>query len=286
MLKKFKKINWKSLIVTILGIAILLAIVAGTVALIRRDTKTISSFEFKRGALDENGEYVKSDKSIYTENAFDCIGLRVEPDFEFNGTYDVFYYDYNGHFIEKVAGLKNIYDVDYPLAKMARIVIHPEIPADVKAADFKIKFWEVNSYANDIKITVDKDQEWKYETLNLYNADTVVEGLSFVGVHVGDNLSEYLQQDVLGSKATENIRIEYENYDVFVRYNEIRDVTTCGIALTSEDVVTAVVWHNCSDAAEGEWVKLTIEVPEDSGSEYLKVRLPDTAECYIFGYND
>lgn len=304
MFKKLRKIKLKNIIVTILGIAILLGSVAGVVALVRRDTKTISSLEFKRGALDENGAYVESDKSIYTENAFDCIGLRVEPDFEFNGTYDVYYYDYDGNFVEKKLGLTKVYDEDFPLAKMARVVIHPEIPADVKAADFKIKFWEINSYANDLKITVDRSQEYLYsECVNLYSESGVTLNKSFKpyteaqpGEYNSLELTDVSDSEFPG-KLSNKVLVDgsYKKYDIFV-YLEIGEgrwpVTALfdgnGKVLRNADNTYAVDIVNAQAVIKPIWVKMTVEVPELESYDgvHLMVSMPDDSDCYIFGYND
>ena len=140
---KFKKrINWKGIISAVLTVATLLGVAAGITAFVKNDTKTISSLTFKRGDLDENGDYIASETAIYTKDAFECIGLRVEPDFEFKGTYDVCYYDCDERIIEKISGLSGIYDEDYPRAEIARVVIHPELEEDQE----KISFYQVNMY--------------------------------------------------------------------------------------------------------------------------------------------
>ena len=135
---------------------------------------------------------------------------------------------------------------------------------------------------------MDKNQKYKYETFNLIESVEVIEGMSWEGpeVKVGADLREHIEENVSGSKATEKIAVKYDNYDIFVRYGEMAQVYTVGVALTADDIITAEISHDCRDSAKGEWVKLTIEVPEDSDTEYLRVRLPSTAECYIFGYND
>ena len=140
MAKKFKKANWKKILCAILVCLVGITALGGIATLARDKTKSIGVTAFKRGDLNENGAYVESDQSIYTEEAFNCIGLRVAPDFECNSTFDVYYYDYNGNFIESKLGLSDVYDEDSPLAKTARIVIHPQIPKDTNKKDFKISF--------------------------------------------------------------------------------------------------------------------------------------------------
>ena len=163
--KTFKKINWKKVLSGILAVIVCITAISGIAALAKNDTKTISSTAFECGALDDNGKYVKSDQSIYTKEAFGCIGLRVAPDFESNATYDVYYYDSNDTLVEIKSDLTGVYDEDYPLhmATKARIVIHPEVPSDFDEDDFKISFYEVYSYANKFEITVNKKQDYVSE---------------------------------------------------------------------------------------------------------------------------
>ena len=141
---KFKlKEKTKSIIKTVavvLGIAMILGLVVGFLG---NDRKTISSTEFKRGDLDANGQFVESDVAIYTKDAFSCDGLRIEPAFESNLTYDVYYYDVNGTLLASKTNLEGLFEEDFPMADRARVVIHPEKPADVKASDWTIRFWEI-----------------------------------------------------------------------------------------------------------------------------------------------
>lgn len=158
--KTKSKIKTVVLVIVILGI--LATAVAGVVALSKKETKTISSFSFSRGALDENGEYIASEQSIYTKEAIDCNGLRIVPDFEAKMTYDVYFYTKDDVFMEAEKGLKGVYDDEgegpSEMYAKARIVIHPEIPEDVKTEDFKIKAVDIFGYANGLVITVDKEQ--------------------------------------------------------------------------------------------------------------------------------
>ena len=290
MSRNFKpKGKWRSIIAAVVVIGLIIASCAFVASFTKKETKTIGAGVFLRGDLDSNGVYVESSQSLYTKEAFGCRGLRIEPDFEFQGTYDVYYYDYNGHFLGSETDLDAIYDVDYPVAKLARVVIHPAIPDDVKEKDFKINFWEVYGYAKNLKITVDKDQEWKYETDNLYDSVDIIEHMSFTDQTVGTNYTEsVVSGDNLQSKVTEKIAVEYNTYDIYVKYAEIREFWTFGIAATAGDIITATECHACLDAEVGEWVMITLEIPEDSPygeTDHIRVRLPLTAECYIYGYN-
>jgi hypothetical protein len=288
-----RKINWKSILSATLAVVILVGCAAGITALVRKDTKTISSLAFKCGDLDENGVYTPSETAIYTKEAFDCIGLRVEPDFEFNGTYDVYYYDYNGNFLEKRVDLVDIYDEDFPLAKMARIVIHPEIPEDVDKDDFKVKFYEVTKYANLLKITVDKDQDYLYDSsINLYNEDAVEEGKTLYSTTTNKCNTVILTENG-GAKTTESLDIRnddgsymFEKYDVYVKVL-VPAKSNLHVVVGAEDgTEVEAIYKDLLNLQVDSWVKVTIEMPDSNDADHLRVSLPFDAECYIFGYND
>ena len=282
-----RKSKLKSILCGVLVVATLIGACAGIAAFAKKDTKTISSSLFSRGDLDENGIYVESDKSIYTKEAFGCIGLRVEPDFESKVSYDVYYYDYDERLIEARKGLSSVYDEDYPLAQYARIVIHPEIPSDVSEKDFKINFYEVYGYANDLNITVDKKQDYLYDNCeNLYIETLAIQDKTFdSSVHTG-----YVElEDSEYAKVSNEIAItgEYNTYDVYIRRSETSDIFLVSvIAASSDDKILVREAFDLKDLNAGEWCKMTIEVPEYEGDMYLIARMPKDAECYIFGYND
>ena len=280
----FKKIKWKNLLISILGIAIILVIVAVVVALARRDTKSISASAFERGALDAQGVYVKDEQAIYTKEAFECRGLRIAPDFEFDGTYDVYYYDEVGKILDSKTGLKGIYDEDYPFATHARVVIHPTpvVKDGKKASDFKIKFWEVAKYAKMLDITVLRDQIGPYETTNLYNDDIVQMNKSF---DQGTWVSPIQIVDSEFDKVVGAIPVDCDTYDIYVR-NSGEYVDSSINAVITDAGLNVFERENMSCKFNGEWQLITISVPNDAeGDLSLYVRMPAGSECYIFGYN-
>lgn len=281
------KSKWKNLLCGVLVVLTIFGACAGLAVLSKKDTKEIGAGAFTRGALDENGIYVASEQSIYTKEAFGCIGLRVEPDFEAQATYDVYYYDSNGRMIESVKGLDGIYDEDYPLAQYARVVIHPEIPDGVLARDFKIGYFDVRGYAKDFTITVNKNQNYLYKnSLNLYVEDNATVGSAF---DIASKLDTLALTENANAKVTEEIAIsgEYEKYDIYVRCSEVKDVTlVAAVATTADNKFVVREGINIEDLNAGEWCKLTIEVSEAEEAAYLRATMPVDAECYIFGYND
>lgn len=290
MAKYRRKLNMKGLISAIAVVAIVLGSLAGVVALTRNESKTISSTTFTRGALDSNGEYIESTQSIYTKDSFDCIGLRVEPDFEFKGKFDVYYYDKDNRLVEVKTGLVEVYDEDFPLAEKARVVIHPEIPADVKKDDFKIAFYEVYKYARQVKITVNKDQTTLYDFVNLFVEENATSGVSVKSELKAGTKFEISESAASGLMITDKIAVteDYEKFDVFVRCTSVTSgMRTIGVfATSSEESLVASHNFNMGDVNDGEWVKITYEVPNSDEGIYLRVLLPVDADCYIYGYGD
>ena len=187
MKKKFRRIKWKQVLLYVLISALTLAAFAGIGSLFNRDTKTISSGVFSVGALDQNGKYVESDLSIFTEDLIECKGLCIEPDFkQVTGTFQVFYYGEDKAFIgatEVLNAADGVYTRgdDFGAAVYCRIMITPEVPTDDEGnqvEDYKIRFWNVRGIANDYTITVDKDQTAD-DTVNLFLADASMNGKKY-----------------------------------------------------------------------------------------------------------
>ena len=131
-MKKFKSFKLDKIISIILVFVLAITTFGVASSLLSKKTKTVSNLEFKVGAVNEQGEYVNSTKSIYTENLIECQGLSIEPDFEATGTFQVFYYSDSKAFIGKTdtlnasSGVYNKGD-SFVAAKYCRIVITPNI---------------------------------------------------------------------------------------------------------------------------------------------------------------
>ena len=282
---KFKKNSkFKKILCVVLVIGAVVVIGALVSSLARNDDKTVRSSEFSVGALDENGKYVEDKQSIYTKDAFECVGLRIEPDFEADLTYDVYYYDANEKLLEAKVGLTEVYDEDFPLAKLCRVVIHPAIPEGETAKDFKISWNEVKSFAKQVKITVDKNQDNRYsDSVNLYAAENAQLGKTF-----NAEASTVALTDDASFKVSENITVsgDYEYYDVYVKKTASAASHAAVVIAASEgDTILERELCSLSDVNNGEWRKITIKVPELEGAAYLLIRIPSDAECYVYGYN-
>jgi hypothetical protein len=167
-MKRLKRINWKGLIAAILTIGAVVGIVGGIAVGLSKDTKTLSKGIFEVGALDSKGGHVKADDKLYTPDLFECRGMVIEPDFEFDGTYSVYLYNRNKELLNVYENQTATFRVSDELVCYARVMITPVAPTDKE--DFKIKFWNKRSYASVLDITVLKDQSAKF--LNLFDAET------------------------------------------------------------------------------------------------------------------
>lgn len=282
---KFKKNSkLKKIVCAVLVIASVFALAVGVSAFAKNDTKTIGASAFSVGSLDENGKYVENKQAIYTQNAFECIGLRIAPDFEAKLTYDVYYYDYNEKLIEAKIGLTEVYDEDFPLAKLCRVVVHPAIPEGETARNFKIDFFEKYKFANELKITVDKNQNYLYsDSVNLYVAENAQLDKTF-----NSDVNTVTLTDSTGVKVSEEITVtgDYDYYDVFVKKtSEEASNIAVVIADGEENTILARELADLGEINVGEWCKITISVPDFENGAYLLVRMPSASECYVYGYN-
>ena len=154
-----KKRKFKAIISTFLCLALLGGAVFGVTKLLKNDSDTveIKSSAFAVGALDEDGKYVENKQTLYTKEMFRCDGLTVELEKDCKSTYQIFFYDEDGDFIEATEVLSEDFEEDIADGAVnARVMITPEIPEDKTAEDFKINFFTKYSYLKGITITVNK----------------------------------------------------------------------------------------------------------------------------------
>lgn len=169
----------KTWIYVIIGL-LLCAIVGGCVyAFVGTDDKdktvNISASEFSLGGLNDKGEYIETKESIYTKDAFKCQGLTVTPEFESQVTYQIFFYDELGEFVNKTASLEKAYRDDIPAgAYYARIVITPNKDEDGSAIELNV--FKVSKYAKQITITVNKEQKTFIEEIKSLDNQAVLFG--------------------------------------------------------------------------------------------------------------
>lgn len=184
-MKRETKNKIKKGLTAVLAVGILAGAAAGGKALYdysKEDLKTINPV-FHVGGLDDNGEYVDTDQSLYSE-LFEAKGLNIELDFESDIKYNLFFYDedmnylcntYNadgiGHSEDKKS-LESDYDSGiFVSANYARIMITPkwtnvEIPEDKTEEDVKVVKWSnILTFTSQMEVKVFKNQEFDYKDL-------------------------------------------------------------------------------------------------------------------------
>lgn len=249
---KNKKL-WKNIGIGCLTGALCLGAVAGLSALAKNaeeDTKVIKP-KYEIGALTGTGRYLETEESIYTKDAFECDGLDIELDFRSNVSYMVYFYDTENEFLSATSKLTANYDETQTPEKadFARIVITPK-------DDNKISWYEINGYANQLTISVNKEQT-PYVAKNFYELDSTTIGKEFkitngVGEYV-DNPTFYHSKwfDV---KAGETYLIGLE--DTFVASNQ---VGMFNLKKSDGTYTTSVRFDfNCTNSGEMLWEEFTI----------------------------
>lgn len=138
---------------------LLIAISVGALTVLftpKEETKNkVSDFSFSVGSIGTDGKYVKSDKSIYTKDPISALGLEITPDYTFQGTYQVFYYDGEDNFLyssDKLSGYYTSENVSFSLGAdshyiYARIMVMPTLEKDEK-----INMFEPAIYARGLTI--------------------------------------------------------------------------------------------------------------------------------------
>ena len=130
MTRRYKNKKLSGIISFVLALVLFVGSIIGITAIANKKTKSVGSTAFKVGGINDNGEYVKTDTSIYTKDYIECQGLTIEPTFEAIGEYRVFYYDAEKQFMgatETMNASSGSYSKNdtYRFAKYCRIMITP-----------------------------------------------------------------------------------------------------------------------------------------------------------------
>ena len=153
-----KKRKMKKTLVAVVSVLLLIATVAGLGTLFGSQTKKIGSSAFSVGGLDDKGEYIEQNYTIFTKELIECQGLEIEPDFMSTSSYRVYLYNSEKKLIEATQELTGNYKLKNTLAQYCRIMI---IPEDSTKKDFSISWFEVRGIADDLTIKVNRKQNFK-----------------------------------------------------------------------------------------------------------------------------
>ena len=258
-MKVFNKINfrkgwWKPVIAAILCIGVIVGAGFGIASLVKPDKvdnlltySTLSITKFRVGGLDGNGNYMNTDQSIYTKDAFECQGLNCTLDFDNEISYQVYFYDQNNEFVHTTGKLTGAFVQDSVpfFAKYARIVITPN-------DDNKVSMLEVMKYAKQLKTTVYREQGFKNYTENLFEVEFVDSALNSTSGEVGEmeGLSVCKMINVVSYKESMVIRDTGSAGDLKIfAYNSEKEfivaktISSCSVTFVSSE---GIVYHSVS----------------------------------------
>lgn len=197
MSKYYKRKNRKTgkIVAFILTFVLLCGVIAGFVWWVNApnttDKKIVITPEYNVGALDSSGAYAKSDKSIYTRDAFDCSGLEVNVAFDSTLTYKLYFYDADNAFISATAGYKTNVVAELPTsATTARIMITPDW-TDVDSFNQIITSDNIEFYASQIQVIVDNPNYVEKESTDGDEASVPINLLKFSASGVAAYIKEF-----------------------------------------------------------------------------------------------
>lgn len=154
----------------ILVVLIIIALISAVILIKPKDYKQIENSEFVIGKINDEGNFVKSDDYLCTENLIACDGLTIKPKFNAKTSYQIYFYNNKENFLYSTNVLNSKYEfVDsLPFVEYCRILIIPD-RGNSTADEFSITLLNKSKYLNDFEITVYKEQKFEkfdYVTLN------------------------------------------------------------------------------------------------------------------------
>ena len=199
---------WKKLASVVIASLMFAATVFAVVAItkkIKDETEKIYP-SWSIGVLDESTGKVDKDKktSIFTTDPFDAKGLEVILDFANNITYQVFWYDKEGVFLEVTDELSVSSTFKAPAYAQAIVEITPLTISDGKD---EIKWYDTYTYSKQLEIRVAKNQELKasaFTSIRLSDTDFFIAQTGWYSV---------LKNEIIVDGKTHYTSYFYENTD-------------------------------------------------------------------------
>ena len=264
-MKRKTKQTLKTILLGALGIGAIVGVASGVNTLVGKDDTDLKTIHptFEVGGLrTEDGKYEKSDKTLYTKNAFECQGLQIKLAFDNYIDYQVFFYENDGDFLSASEVISGNEEIEVPLlATHARLELTPnwsemgEEYEDEK--DQIIKWYEVTTYSSQMEVKVNKEQEWKLPNL-MTNAEQKV-GYSYIYdsstssfTESANQISHYAKVNVSGFTSVDVV-YKNENTKALAYYF----ANSSGTLLSDKDIY----------ATPKNVTSFTIEIP--SGATYL-----------------
>ena len=261
-----KKRKMKSIISAVVAIVIILGCAAGAVAIFGNKTKSISP-TFTAGSLDLAGQYVESTETLYTKELVDCLGMTVTPDFEYEGEYQIFWYNHDGIYLGCEEKTTEAFRDDVPsIARYCRIVLFPDLTEakDNLAEDEEFKFNLITAaqYAKGINIEIYRNQTFEPED---FFATSKIESTSDISkvTSVSSNYTYIKNATMKGFSGAD--------------YNELVNFKTALTAVTLEG-------DDADDLNGYGVIKLHAENVEKY--EFIFGDMPEGAKYYVFYYDE
>ena len=264
------RVKTKNTIKQILSVSLVVIVILGVlgacISIFGNEKKDISVTEFSIGGLNEAGEYTDRKDSIYTKNLIECKGLEIERDFDSNVTYKVFFYNKDKEFVESTASLSGSYKLENDTVRYCRIMIVVPIPEDVSDDEFEIGFFDVWGYADDLKISVDKNQ--KYELVDFFDVCMRTDGF-YVKNKTSTNVFEsFVENDGMSCVGWIDVS-EYASLNFIFDDVDEHDVQVLFFTADGEYLCTSTLYAQ-------ENYNVIVEVPEDAGNIYVNFKTGET----------
>lgn len=191
----------KNVFSKIISFVLFVATIIGAVALINHFVSNKADDDglveinpiFEIGGLTESGKYEETKESLYTNKAFECLGLEVKLEFDSTINYQIFFYDDLGNFVSSSGVLTEHYTDDIPNGvSHARIEITPVWEDDVDEEEKELNIFQIRKYVKQLTIKVLEEQN-KIDLLiedleeNYEKVDLLVVGQGTFDVENGSN---------------------------------------------------------------------------------------------------
>ena len=254
MAKTKMKAKTKNILLIVLSCILIFGAIFGIIAMFSEDESTTKkvSPSYAVGGLTADGKYMETKESIYTKDAFECVGLSITPVFTSTVSYEVFFYNEDSGFISKSGKLTDAYNERPELAKYARVVITPNDDTD-------IKWYEVSGYAKQLTIEVDKEQEIVRNNLFEIDSEMLNKFFTTQSCLVGQ---EYVLTDSSSGTLGSCKFIDCRNFTTIeVRSHNGNLPAWCYIFIDDEDLTVEIKKMEAQKIEDGIAV-MTISVPE------------------------
>ena len=266
--------------------------IMGAVAISKKlneDTMVIHP-QFEVGGLNSVGEYDDTDKTIYTKESFECLGLEVKLDFDSNVKYQAYFYDD----LDKFVSCSAVYDESMALTvpanvTHARLVVEPIWDDEVESEDRVCHWYNVYKYANQLEISVLKDQKLpEFENVALWEdlADYDLATLASADVHRISPLSLEYASFVYSENHFENTTVSKigipvdaisnpsadNNFTVYV----IKEASTYTSVNIVDEYVLTIKADEYSSSSLDKWVYFDVNIPVGDGETLMFGTTTDT----------